>query len=46
MQSGRIVADGPPQQALSADCMAEVFGVTAVSINVGDGHLAIPWRAL
>jgi iron complex transport system ATP-binding protein len=46
MHRGRLVADAPPQQALAADQLAEVFGIDTVTVETGDGSLTIPWRPL
>ena len=46
MQSGRIVADGPPAQVLSADYIAQVFGVTAYYQTTPDGPVFQPLESL
>ena len=46
MDRGRLVADGPPAEALGAERMAQVFGVATVSLEAGAGRITIPWRPL
>jgi iron complex transport system ATP-binding protein len=46
MDRGRLVADGPPLQALAADRIAEVFGVATVTVDTGEGSLMLPWHPL
>ena len=46
MHRGRLVADAPPAEALSADRIADVFGVAAIRVDVEGENLTIPWRAL
>jgi iron complex transport system ATP-binding protein len=46
MHRGRLVADAPPQQALAAGQLADVFGIETVTVDTGDGSLTIPWRPL
>ncbi|MGE3150085.1 MAG: ABC transporter ATP-binding protein [Pseudorhodoplanes sp.] len=46
MAQKRIVVDAPPAQALSAERIAEVFGVEAAIADVGDGPIPIPRRPL
>jgi iron complex transport system ATP-binding protein len=46
MNRGSLVADGPPAQALSAERIAEVFGVVTLSVNTSEGSIILPWRAL
>ena len=46
MDRGRLVADGPPADALGAERVAQVFGVTTVSVEAGDARITIPWRPL
>ena len=41
MDRGRIVADGPPGEALSPQRVAQVFGVEAMSVDTGDGMALI-----
>ena len=46
MDRGAIVADAAPAEALSADRLATVFGIEAITANVGDRQVPIPQRAL
>jgi iron complex transport system ATP-binding protein len=46
MDRGRLVADGPPAEALGPERVAQVFGVATVSVEAGTERLAIPWRPL
>ena len=46
MDRGRLVADGPPAEALGAERVAQVFGVATVSLETGEGRIAVPWRPL
>ena len=46
MERGRIVADGAPDEALSAERLASVFGMEATSVTVGGKHVPIAGRAL
>jgi iron complex transport system ATP-binding protein len=46
MDRGRIVADGPPDEALSAGRLASVFGIEAATVLVGDKRVPIAGRAL
>ena len=46
MQEGRIVADGPPGQALSPERLASVFGIEAMTVEIGGQHVPIAGRAL
>ena len=41
MERGRIVADGEPQEALSRQRLAEVFGVDTVDVDTGEGIVPI-----
>lgn len=41
MQKGKLVADAPPQQALSSERIAAIFGVDAVMVETGDGRVPI-----
>jgi iron complex transport system ATP-binding protein len=45
LQSGRVVAQGPPQEALSDATLAETFGISAVRMN-GPSAPIIPWQRL
>jgi iron complex transport system ATP-binding protein len=46
MERGRLVADAPPAQALTAGRLAEVFGVAALDVDTDAGRFTIPWRPL
>ncbi|MEJ0074841.1 MAG: ABC transporter ATP-binding protein [Alphaproteobacteria bacterium] len=46
MNEGRIVADGPPAQALATERLAAVFGIEAATVEVGGKHVPIAGRAL
>jgi iron complex transport system ATP-binding protein len=46
MNEGRIVAEGPPAEALASELLASVFGVEAVTVPVGDKLVPIAGRAL
>lgn len=42
MDRGRLVADGPPQEVLSADNLARVFGLRAYMADTPDGPVLQP----
>ena len=46
MDRGRIVADGTPDEALSAQRLASVFGIEATSVLIGGKPVPIAGRAL
>jgi iron complex transport system ATP-binding protein len=46
MARGRLIADAPPSEALSAPRIAETFGVDAVMVDTGDGTVPIARRPL
>jgi iron complex transport system ATP-binding protein len=46
MDRGRIVAEGPPEDALTIDRLAAVFGIDAAIVAIGDKHVPIAGRAL
>jgi iron complex transport system ATP-binding protein len=46
LERGRIAADGPPAEALSIQCIGDIFGVDAVLADIGDGTVPIPRRPL
>jgi len=46
MDRGRIVADAPPTKAFAPERLAAVFGIQAVSVEVGDKRVPIAGRAL
>lgn len=46
MQNGRIVANDTPQNALTPERIADVFGVAVNRIETPDGVLLVPSRAL
>ena len=46
MNEGRIVASGPPREALTPERVASVFGISVNRIETPDGSLLIPSRAL
>lgn len=46
MNEGRIVASGTPQEALTQERIADVFGVSVNRIDTPDGPLLVPSRAL
>ena len=41
MDGGRIVADGPPGEALSPAQVAQVFGVDTINVDTGEGLIPI-----
>jgi iron complex transport system ATP-binding protein len=41
MDRSSIVADGPPDEALSAHRIAQVFGVDTISVDTGEGIVPI-----
>jgi iron complex transport system ATP-binding protein len=45
MAEGRLAAQGPPQQALSEQVLAEVFRVQAFRAQRDDGAVIVPWSA-
>jgi iron complex transport system ATP-binding protein len=46
MDGGRIVADAPPDEALSAARIAQIFAVEALVLEAGDGRIPIARRPL
>lgn len=44
LDRGRVVVDGPPPAVLTPARIAEVYGVTAVPIEVDGVALRVPWR--
>jgi iron complex transport system ATP-binding protein len=44
MDKGRIVADAPPDEALTAARMSAVFGVEVAMVNAGDGMIPLARR--
>jgi iron complex transport system ATP-binding protein len=46
MQDGRIVADAPPAEALTAERLAATFGIDATMVHTGEGPLPVARRAL
>jgi iron complex transport system ATP-binding protein len=46
MDKGRLIDDAPPAKALTGERIAEVFGVSVLSVKSTDGEMAIPWRPL
>ena len=46
MSEGKIVAEGPPAEALTPDQLASVFGVEGVTVLIGDKRVPIARRAL
>ena len=46
MQAGRLVANAPPAEALSAERMAAVFGVETVFVEAGGARVPIVHRPL
>jgi iron complex transport system ATP-binding protein len=46
MEKGKLVADAPPEQALSPELLSKVFGVDAVMIDTGEGRVPIVRHAL
>ncbi len=46
MNEGKVAATGPPQQALTPERIASVFGISVNRIETHDGSLLIPSRAL
>ena len=46
MDQGRLIADAPPFEALSAQSIAATFGVEAVIVDAGDGPVPIARRPL
>ena len=46
MDRGRLIADAPPGEALSAARIADTFGVDAVIVDTGDGAIPIGRRPL
>lgn len=43
MDKGRIVAEGPPQEVLTAALLAETFGVNAEVVEVRGAPVVVPW---
>ncbi len=47
LDRGRAAAEGPPEEALSEEALARVFGIEAVRVTGPDGQSApVPWRTL
>lgn len=46
MAAGAIHAEGPPEAALDATVLRDIFQVQAVTFAHGGRALAVPWRAL
>jgi iron complex transport system ATP-binding protein len=46
MERGRLVADASPGEALTADRLAQTFGVEAALVDIGDGAMPIARRPL
>lgn len=46
MRAGRLVADGPPEEVLTPENMAEVFGVSIYYRNTDDGPVFQPMDVL
>ena len=46
MDQGRIVADAAPDEALTAERIAQVFGVEVVPVDVGDGPVPVARRPI
>jgi len=43
LNQGRVVADGPPRDILTAELLAETFGVNVQIVKLVDGPVVIPW---
>ena len=43
---GRLIADGPPAEALTQERIAAVFGVTTVMLDVDGARVPYPCRAV
>jgi iron complex transport system ATP-binding protein len=43
MDGGHVVADGPPEEALSADVIRQVYGVMAVTLALDGKNYTLPW---
>ena len=43
LDGGRIVADGPPREVLTAERLADTFGVRAQIVELLDAPVVIPW---
>jgi iron complex transport system ATP-binding protein len=46
MDKGRIVADAPPAEALTADRIAAVFGVESIPIDIGNATIPVARRPI
>jgi len=46
MDRGRIVADAPPDEALSVERIAKVFGVEAAMVDVGGAAVPVSQRPI
>jgi iron complex transport system ATP-binding protein len=44
MDQGHLVAEGPPEQALTPERLAAVFGVETQMVDVGDARIPLPLR--
>jgi iron complex transport system ATP-binding protein len=46
LEKGRIVAEGPPASALSADRIAKIFGVEVDMIRIGEADVPLVTKPL
>jgi iron complex transport system ATP-binding protein len=46
MDRGRLTVDAPPAEALSTERIAAAFGVDAVILDTGEGHIPVVRRPL
>ena len=46
MERGRIVADAPPDEALTAERIAAVFGVEVVPVDIGGATVPVASRPI
>jgi ABC-type hemin transport system ATPase subunit len=46
MDRGRLVASAPPDQALTRDLIAAVFGVDSLILDTAEGHIPLAQRPL
>jgi iron complex transport system ATP-binding protein len=46
LKQGRVIAQGPPDDALSDDTLADAFGITAQRVANDGARTVVPWQRL